>query len=137
MLLQLSHFFLPFTPLHSIPFLFQHLPTLSLCPLVVHISSLASTFPILFLTSLCLFSTYHLYYLFSVPFPPLYSSHSPTDNPLYDLQFCDSVPVLVVCSVCFCLGVLFWFFLGLVVNSYEFVVILLFIFLTFLLDKSL
>ena len=55
------HSLQPTTPLH---------PTLSSCPWVVHISSLASTFPILFLTSPCLFCTYHLYYLFPVPFLP-------------------------------------------------------------------
>ena len=42
---------------------------LSSCLWVIHISSLASPFPILFLTSSCLFSTYHLCFLFSVPFP--------------------------------------------------------------------
>ena len=55
-------------PLHSI------LPTPSLprsCPWVIHISSSASTFPTLFLPSPCLFSTYHLCYLFSVHVPPL------------------------------------------------------------------
>ena len=98
-----------------------------------YICSLASIFPILFLTSPCLSSTYYLCYLFSVSFPPLSPSHSPTDNPPRDLYYCDSVPVLVVCLVCF-----FFFFLGLVVNSCEFVVILLFIFLMFFfLDKSL
>ena len=45
-------------------------PCLSSCPWVIHISSLASPSPILFLTSLCLFCTYHLCFLFSVPFPP-------------------------------------------------------------------
>ena len=64
--------------------------------------------------TLPLFSTYHLCYLFSVPFPPLFPSHSPYDNPPCDLHFCDSVPILVVCLVCFC-------FLDLV-DSYEFVV---------------
>ena len=104
MLLQLSNFFPPLyppppctTPPTSIPLA---------CPWVIHISSLASTFPILFLTSPCLFSTYHLCYLFSVPFPPLSTSHSPVDNPSCDLHFCGSVPVLVVCLVC----VWFWFF---------------------------
>ena len=60
-LLQLSHFFLPVTPLHPAP------PHFS--PWVVHISSLASQFPILFLTSPCPFCTYHLCFLFPVPFP--------------------------------------------------------------------
>ena len=86
----------PCTPL-SIAF-----PHLSSCPWVIHVSSLASTFPILFLPSPCLFSTYHLCYLFSEPFPPLSPSHSPADNPSCDLHFCGSVPVLVVGLVCSC-----------------------------------
>ena len=45
-------------------------PHFSSCLWVLHMSSLASTFPILFLPSLCLFSNYHLCYLFSVPSPP-------------------------------------------------------------------
>ena len=81
-----------------------HSPPYSSCPWVILISSLASTFPTLFLPSPCLFYTYHLYYLFSVPFPPLSSSQSPIDNPPYDLHFCGSVPVLVVCLVFFCFG---------------------------------
>ena len=101
MLLQLSHFPL-FTPLHPAHPLPPTFPPCSSCPWVIHISSLASTFPILFLTSPCLFSTYHLCYLFSVPFLPLSPSHSPVDNPSCDLHFCGSVPVLVVCLVCFC-----------------------------------
>ena len=98
MLLQLSHF-PPFTP--SCTPLPSHFPPYSSCPWVINISSLASTFPILFLSSPCLFSTYHLCYLFSVPFLPLSPSHSPVDNPPCDLHFCGSVPVLVVCF-CFC-----------------------------------
>ena len=72
---------------------------LSSCPWVIHISSLASTFPTLFLTSPCLFSTYHLCYLFSAPFP------CPTPlliTPPCDLHFCGSISVLVVCLICFC-----------------------------------
>ena len=96
--------FPPFTPLHP-----AHLlpPTF---PPIVHVlgsyilSSLASAFPILFLPSPCLFSTYHLCYLFSVPFSHLSPSHSPVDNPPCDLHFCGSVPVPVVCLVCFCVG---------------------------------
>ena len=94
MLLQLSHFqpVIPLCPAHLFPPAF---PPFSSCPWVIHISSLASPFPILFLPpSPCLFSTYHLCYLFSVPFPPLSSSHSPDDNPPCDLHFCDYVPVL-------------------------------------------
>ena len=91
----------PFPPLHSTPSCLpppSHIPPYSSCLWVIHISSLASTFPILFLPSSCLFSTHHLCYLFSVPFPPLSPSHSPIDNPPCDLHFCGSVPVIVVCS---------------------------------------
>ena len=69
MLLQLSHL-PPFTPLHPAHSLPPTFPSYSSCPWVILISSLASTFPILFLPSPCLFSTYHLCYLFSVPSPP-------------------------------------------------------------------
>ena len=100
MLLQLSHF-PPFTPLHPAHPIPPTFPPYSSCPWVIHISSLASTFPILFLTLPRLFSTYHLYYLFSVPFPPLSPSHSPVDYPPYDLHFGGSVPVLLVCLDCF------------------------------------
>ena len=71
-------------PAHSLPPAF---PPFSSCPWVIHISSLASTFPALFLPSPCLFSSYHLCYLFSVPFPPLSPSQSPIDNPPCDLHF--------------------------------------------------
>ena len=95
----------PFSPLHSpLPYTLPpaHIPpAFSSCPCVVHVSYLASTFPILFLTSPCLLSIYHLCYLFSVPSPPLSPSHSRVDNPPCDLHFCGSVPVLVVCLVCF------------------------------------
>ena len=100
MLLQLSNFFSPrYSPPTCTTFP-PAFPPLRSCPWVIHISSLASPFPILFLTSLCLFCTYHLCFLFSVPFSPL--SHSPTNNPPCDLAFCESVPVLVVCLVNFC-----------------------------------
>ena len=61
----------PPTPLHPAHPPPSHIPPHSSCPWVILISSLASTFPILFLPSPCLFSTYHLCYLFSIPFPPL------------------------------------------------------------------
>ena len=129
----MSHFFLPFIhffPAPSPP----AFPSLSSCPWVIHIShisSLASLFPILFLISFCLFCTYHLCLLFPVPFLTFSPLPLPTDNPPCD-HFCDSVPVLVVSLVCFV------FVLGSVVESCEFVVILLFIVLIFFfLDKSL
>ena len=87
---------LPFTPPSH-----QHTPS-SLNPWVIDISSLASPFSILFLTSHCLFCTYHLYFLFPVSFPPFSPLALPTDNPPCDVHFCDSVPVLVVCLVYFC-----------------------------------
>ena len=103
MLLQLSHF-RPFTQRHLAHPLPPTFPPYSSCPWVILISSLASTFPKLFLPSPCLFSTYHLRYLFSVPFPPLSPSQSPIDNPPCELHFCGSVSVLVVCLVFFCFG---------------------------------
>ena len=60
----------------------------------------------------------------------------PSDNPPCDLYFCETVPVQVVCLVRF---VFVFVFLGLVVDSSEFVVILPFIVLIFFLflDKCL
>ena len=98
----------PFPPLHSTPSC-PPLPSHILPPIVhVHGSYLQVLwllhFLILFLLFPCLFSTYHLCYLFSVPFPPLSPSQSPIDNPPCDLHFCGSVSVLVVCLVFFCFG---------------------------------
>ena len=63
-------FFPPFVPLCPAPPPSTSIPhALSSCPWVVHISSLASPFPILFLTSPCLFCAYELCFLFSVTFP--------------------------------------------------------------------
>ena len=77
MLLQLSHF-PPFTPSRPPPA--SHRPPLSFMSMGrtykffdFYISYTIPTLP--------LFSTYHLCYLFSVPFPPLSHSHSPIDNP--------------------------------------------------------
>ena len=66
MLLQLSHFPPPFFPSALHPSSHLHSPPpLSSCPWVAHRSSLASPFPILFLTSPCLFCTYNLcFFLF-------------------------------------------------------------------------
>ena len=80
--------------------LWQSLP-LSSCPWVVHISSLASPFPIPFLTSPCLFCAYQLCFLFPVLFPQFSPLPHHTDNPPCNLHFCYSVPILVVCLVCF------------------------------------
>ena len=93
--------FPPLTPLRPAYPLPPTFPPYSSCPWVILISSLASTFPTLFLPSPCLFSTYHLCYLFSVPFPSS-PSHAPIDNPPCDLHLYGSVPVIVVCLVCSC-----------------------------------
>ena len=116
-----------------------HAPPLNSCSWVVHLSFLASPFPILFLTSPVhflptIYATYSLY-LFPHSLLPF-----PSDNLPCDFHFCYSFPVLVVCLVCFC----FWgfccccFVLGSVVDICEFVVISLFMFwIFFFLDKSL
>ena len=46
-------------------------PSLSSCPRVMPVSSLASSFPILSLTSPCLFCTYKICFLILAPFPPV------------------------------------------------------------------
>ena len=83
----------PFYPLHS-PLPCTPLPPtfspFSSCPWVIHISSLACPFPILFLLSSCLFSTYHLCYLFSVPFPP-----SPPPTPLLTTLHVISISIVL------------------------------------------
>ena len=112
--------FPPFIPLHPAHPLPPTFPRFSSCPWVVHTSSLASLFPILFLTSPVYFlptiyaslgsqasaqSTEpcqpgpHLCFLVPVPFTPFSPLPLPSDNPPCDLHFCDSVPVLVVCLV--------------------------------------
>ena len=93
----------PFSSLYSPPPCTPpptHIPPFSSCPWVIHVSSLTSPFPIPFLTSPYFMPTnYAAYSLYlSPPILPL-----PPENPPCDLYFCDSVPVLVVCLVCFCL----------------------------------
>ena len=112
--------FSSFAPSTRYPSSLQQCPPLSSCPCVVQISSVASPFPILFLPCPCLFCTYHLCFLFPVPFPPFSLFLIPAGNSPCDLHFYESVPVLVVCLV-------FVFVLGSVVDSGEFVVILLLI----------
>ena len=137
MLLQFSQIFpflyptlLPVLPCSSIP------PHLSSCPWVVHVSSLASLFPMLFLTRPRLFiPTGYASYSLCLPLTIL-PLPLPTENPPCDVHFSDFVPVLVVSLVFVFL--VFLFFLGSFVDSCEFVVISQFIFfIFFFLDKSL
>ena len=115
-LLQLSQFFPLWPPLCS-------------CPWVMHINSLSTPFPVLYFTVPWLFCNYLfvlLNPLTSSPIPP----HPLPGNHQNNLCIRYAVSVLLVCLVCFC-------FLCSIVDSCEFVVILLFIVLVFLLDKSL
>ena len=112
---------LPLCPLPpSTPSLLPSIPPLSSCPWVVHISSLASSFPILFLTShlpVCSVST-KLYFLIPAPFPPFSPFPLTPDNPPNDLHTYDSISVLLFWLVCF---------LDSIVDSCEFIAILMFI----------
>ena len=77
-------------------------------------------------------SIFYLPFILFIPctFYPILPLPFPADNPPCDLHFYDSVPILVICLV---------FILGSLVDSSEFVVILVFIFLIFFffLGKSL
>ena len=110
MLLWLSHFFLPFITLHPAPPIPSAFSRLSSCPSVIHISSLTSPFHTIINLPL---SILYLPVMLLIPctFFPILPTH--TDNPPCDLHFCDSVPVLVVCLICFCIC----FLLGSVVDS--------------------
>ena len=133
MLLQLSQYFSLCTSPPSTLLPSSNLSPLSLCPWVMRVSSLAFPFPILFLTSPCLFCSYPLCFLTPAPFSPLSSFPLPADNPPNDPHTYDSVPVLVVCLVCFC-----FYSSDPAVDSCEVIVILTFIFLIFFfLSKSL
>ena len=101
MLLLSSQCFSPLYPLSALhlPAL-QHSPSLSSCPWVVRISSLASLFPIPFLTSPCLFYAYQLCFLFLVPSPsPRSSPPLPHWKPFMRSPFLWFFPVIVVCLV--------------------------------------
>ena len=104
--------------LHSPPPAFTRL---SLQSWVIHVSSLASPFPILFLTFPCLFYTYH-----SLLIPCTLSLILP-------------LQVISISVILF----LFWLFpivfgfLGSVLDSCEFILLFIFLILFFFLDKSL
>ena len=125
----------PFPPLHSTHpahLLPPTFPPYSSCPWVIHISSLASTFPTLFLPSSCLFSTYHLCYLFSVP-SPLTSPPTPLLITLHVI----SISVVLFLFQLFLSLLLFLFQVWLLITV-SLLSFLLFIFLIFFfLDKSL
>ena len=97
MLLQFSQF----SPLHPLLPCTLHpssIPPLSSCPWVVHISSLNSvSYAILDLSPsiLCLL----IMLLIPCTFNPYSSLPPPTENPPCNVNFSDSVPVLVVCLV--------------------------------------
>ena len=86
------------------------------------ISSLASPFSILLLTSPHLFYTYQLVLLNPFTLYPVIPDPSPTGHHPNVLHICGSVSVLLVCLVCF---------LDSVVDSYVFIAILMFIVLIF------
>ena len=133
MLLQLSHFFSPLFPSTL------NLPFPPAFPTLVHIYGCTCKFfgfpishTVLNLPLSILYLPFML--LISCTFSPILPIPLPADNPPCDLYFWESVPVLVICLVCFC----FCFFLGSVVDSFQFVVILLFAFLIFFfLEKTL
>ena len=135
--LRLPHFspLCVLCPVSPFPPAFSPHPPFSSCAWVVHIKLLGFSISILFLT--CLFCTYQLCFLFLLAFPSFFSFPLPTDNLPRDLQLYDSVPLLVVCLVHFCLG-FFCVCVGSVVGSCEFLIYLLFIVLIFFfLGKSL
>ena len=105
------------------PFL-AAIDSLSSCPWFVHVSSLAIPFPILSVTSPCLFCAYQFVLLnpctSSLVFPLTFPL--PADSPPTDLHIYNSVPILLVCLVCL---------LDSVFDSCEFVAILMFIVLIF------
>ena len=101
-------FFLPFLPFYPLPLLPPAFPHLTSCPWVIHISSWASPFPILFLTFPSIFCTiYASYslYLFphSLPFTSqLITLYAIFRSMILFLFFCLlSLPFCFVLLVCF------------------------------------
>ena len=120
--------FPPFAYPHPVsPISSSNHPSLSSCPWVMHLSSLASSFPIMLLTSPCVFCAYQFVLLNPCTFSPIFPFPLPTGNPPCDLHIYDSV--LLICLVCF---------LDSIVDSCEFIAILMFIVLIsfFFLNKS-
>ena len=128
MLLQLSSFFplcphLPLAPL-SVP---QAIPTPCSCPWVMHISSVATPFLILYFTSPWLFCDY-LFVLNPLTSSPISPHPNPSGNHQNALHIHDSVSVLLVCLVCF---------VDSIVDRYVFIAIFFIVLIFFFLNKSL
>ena len=99
--------FPPFNPLH-----------LLYPPWFMHLSSLATPFPMLLLTPPCLFCTYRFVVLNPCTFSPNPPFPLLTGNPLNDLRIYDFVSVLFLYLVCFSCSI---------IDSCEFIAILVFI----------
>ena len=115
----------PFNNPHSLSLSPHHCS----CPWVIHVSSLATPFPILEFISHGYSVTTYLYFLIPSPLHPFSPTPLPSGN--HQNVFCiyDSTSVLPVCLVCF---------LDSIVHRYIFFAILLFIVLIFyFLSKSL
>ena len=127
-LLQFSQFFTFCLPHPAPPASHKQSPHLCSCPWVMHISSLATPFLILYFTSPWLFCNY-LFILLN----PLTSSPIPLHSlliwqPSNCSPYRDFVSVVLVCLVCF---------LDSIVDSYVFIAIIFFILLIFFfLSKS-
>ena len=122
MLLQLSQLF-HYLPPPITPFRLA-IPHLSLCPWVVHVSSLATPFPILFLTSPILYLQFVLFNPCTCS--PVLTFPLPADNLPNAISMI--LFLLVVCLV---------YFSDSVIDSSAFVAILIFIVLIFFLYSSL
>ena len=90
MLLQLCQLFSPLYPLLLYTPTLLHSAPLSSCPWVIHIRSLASPFPILFLTSPCLFCARNCFSYSLYLFPP-----SPPPTPLLTTLHVISISVVL------------------------------------------
>ena len=83
MLLELFHFFSPLFPSMLHPLTLLYSTPLSSCPWIVHISSLASPFPILFLTSPTSILCLPIMLLIPYTFPPFFPY--PTELITFDM----------------------------------------------------
>ena len=128
MLLQLSQFFSLCPPPPSSPHSLRQSPHHCSCQWVMHVSCLATAFPMLYVTFPWLFCNCLFVLLNPLTSSPTHQHPLPSGNQQNPLRIHDSVSILI-CLVCF---------LDSVVDRYIFIVILLFIVLIFFfLDKSL